>query len=186
MGMESVLALWPSCRRIAASRGKWVFRISVSGSLSTRYVLTSTHHSTLSHSPSFHFTLSHSTFCCSILFSHFPFHILSFHTLFTFSISHSPIPHSFHIFHFTFSHSTLFSHFPFHILPFCILLFHFLHLLFHILPFHILPFHILPFHILPFSLPRPQTMAVMYSRNIGLTTTTVQVPPVPLPTPVKS
>ena len=118
MEMESVLALWPSCRRIAASRGKWVSRTSVSGSLSTRYVLTSTYHSTLSHSASFYFTLSHFTFSHSRLScSMFVSPILSFYILYIWnsliifyilipphlhfsfqiillSIPHSPVPHS--------------------------------------------------------------------------------------------
>ena len=146
MEMESVLALWPSCRRIAASRGKWVSRTSVSGSLSTRYVLTSTYHSTLSHSASFYFTLSHFTFSHSRLScSMFVSPILSFYILYIWnsliifyilipphlhfsfqiillSIPHSPVPHS------------PIPHFPFHTLPF------------HTLLFHTLPFHILPFH----------------------------------------
>jgi len=128
MGMESVLALWPSCRRIAASRGKWVSRTSVSGSLSTRYVLTSTYHSALSHSASFYFTLSHFTlshftfshstfshsrFSCSMFCISYSLILRTLYSEFSNSLLHShSTTSSFFIpnhptFHSTFSHSTL-------------------------------------------------------------------------------
>ena len=113
MGMGSAPASWPSCRRIVASRGRWVSRISVSGSLSTKYVLMQ--FPIILHCPTLHPSISRPPpFCIQFLLHTLPFHILHF----TFSYSTFCILSFQHHSHLTFSNS-MYSHFTFsfHIIP---------------------------------------------------------------------